>query len=188
MIVGKDWGKRTKRSKAGERAKEKVTSRKLSKWLHLIKYCYYEQPLLLHLEWRATGRATSQRDAGAKILANRNWVFRDFLFNQGKNFVFWTLPSPLPWMNNLWTALPAIKLFGQELKKLPLTLICSSSELSCPNEVGRNKIFHGFKASLKNWVLCPSPTCATCIWGEGGCGTWMHRQKHISRKGHCCKV
>lgn len=41
MIVAKDGGKRIKRRRAGERAKEKVSSRKLSKWLNLIKYCYY---------------------------------------------------------------------------------------------------------------------------------------------------
>lgn len=186
MIVGKDGGKRIKRRRAGERAKEKVSSRKLSKWLNLVKYCYYEQPLLLHLEWCATGKATGQRDAGAKILENRNWGFRDFLSNQGKNFVFWTPPSPLPWRNNLWTALPSIKLVGQELKKLPLSLINYSSDLSCPNAVERNKVFHGSRASLKNRVYLPSPTCATLSLHLRGGRLWDLEAQ--TSKGHYCKV
>lgn len=34
-----------KMSRVGGRAKEKVTDRKLSKWLNLLKYHYYEQPM-----------------------------------------------------------------------------------------------------------------------------------------------
>lgn len=39
---------------------------------------------------------------------------------------------------------------AKSLKKLLLTLICSASDLSCPNKAEKIGVSHGFKASLKN--------------------------------------
>lgn len=117
-----------KGSRAGGRTKEKVTDRKLSKCLNIIKHCYYEQPVcgvapaatpgvhLPHTRPRVReilGLKSQQKgsvDLGISSGTRKGTLLSGPFLLHSPGGTTWTV-QPFE------KALPATKLFGQEFQK-----------------------------------------------------------------------